>query len=38
VPELIDPLGDGHSDACHLVTGDGRAPDITEGARAGVHH
>ncbi len=37
-PELVDHLSDRHHTACHLVRGDGTAPDITRGADPVVHH
>jgi oligopeptide/dipeptide ABC transporter ATP-binding protein len=37
-PELVDHHGDGHRTSCHLVRGDGTAPDVTKGDRRVVHH
>ncbi|MQA80994.1 MAG: ATP-binding cassette domain-containing protein [Streptosporangiales bacterium] len=38
VPALIDHTADGHPSACHLIGGDGRAPDVSGGADPLVHH
>jgi oligopeptide/dipeptide ABC transporter ATP-binding protein len=37
-PQLVDHRRDRHVTACHLVRGDGQAPDVTRGADPVVHH